>query len=813
MSSIYSIDGVLVTRDNFDNLTAATPVTLEIVMPSGQSTFSYSIIEQLPFDLPWVDININANSVRFTGPGIPQNFDFAGDDSESYLGRVSTNQGNNFVALTIDNQIPGGEVSGIFFIGGNVPSIPTDLAQAQALENSITGLGAATGSLGPNRSIDLNSLANTTVQSGPNLIAGTDGNDFLVGTPQDDLITTGDNTAGDIVVASGGNDTIDMSDITADPGGFVEIDYSGLAAGNPISAVINGITNVGTVGKGALGTDTLVDVEKPMIAGWTSGGFSILGTPGNDSFEVTVASQQWASIQPGDGVDDIVIHGNGLVRLDMRGGNGIDVNLEDRNIADDGFGNQELIRGSGRVWEVYGSEGNDVFVGSIFDESYRYAGGNNTLDGGGGFNRLRYDDASVQSVSINVDNGQTMGVLSGGGTFTDTFTGFGRFIGSAGDDLIVGGIGNTDGTLRLEGRGGDDRIFGDSALAVYYGLDLANQVYRVYQATLDREPDVRGHHRWTSELFTGESTLQEVADGFVRAPEFRATYSDDLSDGDFVTLLYNNVLGRAAPDAQGFARWTGELADGATRAEVVLGFSQSPQFINDTNAAASAYARNSATSTWSDDVFRLYQATLDREPDVQGQNRWTGELASGESTLVEVADGFVRSPQFRATYSDDLSDGDFVTLLYNNVLGRAPDAQGFARWTGELADGATRAEVVLGFSQSPQFRADTAENLKDWMRAQGTDDMILAGSGDNLVAGGQYADNFMFFSSVNGRTTVADLEPWDFISLNGFGYGTVAQARANMSQQGNNVVFSDQGVEVVFRGTTLADITDDMIFV
>ncbi len=71
----------------------------------------------------------------------------------------------------------------------------------------------------------------------------------------------------------------------------------------------------------------------------------------------------------------------------------------------------------------------------------------------------------------------------------------------------------------------------------------------------------------------------------------------------------------------------------------------------------------------------------------------------------------------------------------------------------------------------------------------------------------------MFFSSVNGRTTVADLEPWDFISLNGFGYGTVGQARANMSQQGNNVVFSDQGVEVVFRGTTLTDITNDMIFV
>ncbi|WP_162497369.1 DUF4214 domain-containing protein [Roseovarius dicentrarchi] len=362
----------------------------------------------------------------------------------------------------------------------------------------------------------------------------------------------------------------------------------------------------------------------------------------------------------------------------------------------------------------------------------------------------------------------------------------------------------------LTGGTGNDWIFGDGAAAVYYGAGVANQVYRLYQATLDRMPDVAGHAAWSGRIASGEKTLMEVTQGFVGSPEFQNTYKD-LSDSEFVTLLYDNVLD-STPDAQGLARWTGELAAGVSRAQVVVGFAESPQFVAETTAAANGFAARSLSTTWSDEVFRLYQASFDNAPDVMGQTNWAGRLARGEKTLLEVAEGFVGSPQFQNTYKN-LSDSEFVTLLYDNVLDSTPDANGLARWTGELAAGVSRAQVLLGFSESPQFNTETRGPLKDWMRAQGVDDTITPGAGNNVVAGGQFADAFVFSASDDGATVVRDLEAWDFIELRNFGYTGAGQARAEMSQVGNSVVFDDQGVQITFENTLLGQITDDMILV
>jgi Ca2+-binding RTX toxin-like protein len=147
------------------------------------------------------------------------------------------------------------------------------------------------------------------------------------------------------------------------------------------------------------------------------------------------------------------------------------------------------------------------------------------------------------------------------------------------------------------------------------------------------------------------------------------------------------------------------------------------------------------------------------------------------------------------------------------VLDRAPDATGLARWVGELDNGATKAEVVLGFSQSPQFKVETADGLKGWMRAQGEHDRIEAGAGNNTVAGGQFADVFVFKAGETSSTTVRDLEAWDYIELDGFGYNTSAEARAQMTQVGSDLMFASQGVEIAFLNTSLSEVTDDMILV
>jgi hypothetical protein len=55
-----------------------------------------------------------------------------------------------------------------------------------------------------------------------------------------------------------------------------------------------------------------------------------------------------------------------------------------------------------------------------------------------------------------------------------------------------------------------------------------------------------------------------------------------------------------------------------------------------------------------------------------------------------------------------LSVSDFVTALYQNVLHRAPGAAGLQAWTGALQGGASEASVVVGFSDSLEYRAATA---------------------------------------------------------------------------------------------------------
>jgi Ca2+-binding RTX toxin-like protein len=120
---------------------------------------------------------------------------------------------------------------------------------------------------------------------------------------------------------------------------------------------------------------------------------------------------------------------------------------------------------------------------------------------------------------------------------------------------------------------------------------------------------------------------------------------------------------------------------------------------------------------------------------------------------------------------------------------------------------------VLGFSQSPQFAAETAADLKAWMLDLGVDDRIDGGPGTNVLAGGQFADVFVFNRSDASTNTVADLEAWDGMKLVGFGYADEAAALAEMSQRGGSVVFDDQGVLVTFLNTQLGQITDDMILV
>ena len=98
----------------------------------------------------------------------------------------------------------------------------------------------------------------------------------------------------------------------------------------------------------------------------------------------------------------------------------------------------------------------------------------------------------------------------------------------------------------------------------------------------------------------------------------------------------------------------------------------------------------------------LYQSAFDRLPDTGGLAFWKNALTSGEETLQQIASQFAASQEFATLYGATDNAG-FVKLMYENSLGRAPDAAGDAFWTGSLDTGAlTKSGVLVGFAESPE---------------------------------------------------------------------------------------------------------------
>ncbi len=105
-------------------------------------------------------------------------------------------------------------------------------------------------------------------------------------------------------------------------------------------------------------------------------------------------------------------------------------------------------------------------------------------------------------------------------------------------------------------------------------------------------------------------------------------------------------------------------------------------------------------------AYRLYQAAFNRAPDAGGVGYWIGAMDRGAS-LVDVAAGFVSSPEFATVYGAKPSNTDIINKFYTNVLQRPGEAAGIAFWAGALdSKAATLADVLAGFSESPENQAN-----------------------------------------------------------------------------------------------------------
>lgn len=104
-------------------------------------------------------------------------------------------------------------------------------------------------------------------------------------------------------------------------------------------------------------------------------------------------------------------------------------------------------------------------------------------------------------------------------------------------------------------------------------------------------------------------------------------------------------------------------------------------------------------------AYRLYEAAFDRIPDAAGLGFWIAQRDAG-ADLRDVAAAFIAAPEFILRFAAPPSDNVFLEALYQNVLGRAPDATGREFWTDRLAAGGDRSDVLVGFSESAENKAN-----------------------------------------------------------------------------------------------------------
>jgi len=359
---------------------------------------------------------------------------------------------------------------------------------------------------------------------GNDILTGNAGNDSLNGGAGNDTLLGG--AGGDNLFGGAGDDFIDGGAVL-DRLGFSDsnvLSYAGLANGVVID--LSHITGDGSSGSGVVndgmgGTDTVMNVN------------FVVGSSGHDDI---VGSQALILEQFEGGLGDDYIDG-GFITDTLNQENNNRVNYQNAGaavIVDLGAGTATGGAGSDtldNINQIRGSAFNDTLIGSNsrLTEQFEGLAGNDTIDGMGGNDIVRYD-RSPTAVNASLASGTASDGFGGtdtlvnieglrGSAFNDTLTGsdattLETFMGNAGDDLIDGAGGtdrvdytsSTSGVIVTLGGAGDG-----SASDGFGGTDVLRNIEAVRGSSFN-------------DTLTGSDTVAYIE-------SFESREGDDTIDG------------------------------------------------------------------------------------------------------------------------------------------------------------------------------------------------------------------------------------------------------------------------------------------
>ncbi|MBO4636409.1 MAG: DUF4214 domain-containing protein, partial [Clostridiales bacterium] len=116
--------------------------------------------------------------------------------------------------------------------------------------------------------------------------------------------------------------------------------------------------------------------------------------------------------------------------------------------------------------------------------------------------------------------------------------------------------------------------------------------------------------------------------------------------------------------------------------------------------AAPASPSSSAEEGISSFVERLYTISLGRSSDPQGRQDWVDAVTLRGQTGADVARGFLYSDEF---LNMEVTNEEFVGILYSTFFDREADAEGSAAWVRVLENGESKEHVIEGFINSTEW--------------------------------------------------------------------------------------------------------------
>ncbi|MAY88121.1 MAG: hypothetical protein CML02_15580 [Pseudooceanicola sp.] len=641
-----------------------------------------------------------------------------------------------------------------------------------------------------------------------NRLVSMGGNDFLFGVNGDNYLDAGagrDQVLGgvgnDTILGGSGNDKLygDLGDDLIDGGTGRDIMVGG--AGDDIYVVDNRRDKVREIAGN--GVDTVLSSIKFKL----SATLEVLELTGKANVGGIGAA----------GVDNVLIGNDGNNRLDGRGCD---------NTIYGGDGNDRLIDLDGGD-DLYGGDGDDRYVLGASDTlvmEYRDHG-IDTVETSASFilganieNLVQTGTADIDGVGNREDNtitgnaGANMLVGADGDDTIDGGAGNDEIWGDDGDDVLKGGAGDDeiDGGLgddHLQGQLGDDVLYGGGGADVLEGGegdDILLVELGFAEARGDAGVDTLAVLNATGGIFVDlGSTVVPVSDlpmmGLMdQAVFFGGSYYAQLALRD----NFDDAVARAA-------------AQGGTMLQIDSHVEN--QFI------AGQYAPSYFDPVWIGATDVQEEGTyrdLSGQPIDPSLYNWApgepNDAIGGEDYLQMVDNG---------TWNDATIDPSFFprTVVEFN-LSSAPLAQGV---TGapvlaglENAFGTDFADILRGTNDANLLSGldggDILLGLGGADRLEGGDgdDVLDGGEGNDILVGGDGADQFVFLAGGGsdeildfvGSAAVAPGVMHDVIDLRALDldYATVA-----LSQTVDGVSIAGQGVSILLRGLTLAEIGQD----